>query len=154
MKKVFIVVIVGLTILGSCLFLGNLFFQKERDKATTISTTEELKAELKAELFLETEILDSNQESQQETTINEFYRGKLEFQQADPAKSYVVTIRLVDKEGHEFLGPDQKNLTLEKEVVLGKEQGIIFIVVKGNKPMLAHIQKLNDVQVSASLKEK
>lgn len=150
-KKVFIVLIAGLTIIGSGLFVGNLFFSKEEEKeSSTIATTEELKPEL----FLDTEILESNQESQQETTVNELYRGELDFQHADPTKSYLITVRFIDKEKREFFGPDKQPLRLEKEVTLGKEQGIVFLVVKGNKPMLAHIQKLKDVQVSASLKEK
>ena len=152
MKKVFIVIVVGLTIIESGLFVGNLFFSKEEEKApSTIATTEELKPEL----FLEIEILESNQEeSQQKTTINELYRGKLDFQHADPTKPYLITVQFIDKEKREFVGPDKQPLHLEKEVTLGKEQGIAFLAVKGNKPMLAHIQKLKDAQVSASLKEK
>ncbi|OOG23510.1 hypothetical protein BZK37_17300 [Enterococcus casseliflavus] len=157
MKKVFIVVVVGLTIIGSGLFVGNLFFSKEEEKepSTTITTTEELKPEL----FLDIEILESNlesnqEESQQETAINELYRGKLDFQHADPTKPYLITVQFIDKEKREFFGPDKQPLQLEKEITLGKEQGTVFLVVKGNKPMLAHIQKLKDVQVSASLKEK
>lgn len=151
-KKVFIVLIAGLTIIGSGLFLGNLFFSKEEEKEpSTIATTEEIKPEL----FLDIEILEPNQEeSQQETTINELYRGELDFQHADPTKPYLITVQFTDKEKREFLGPDKQPLRLEKEVTLGKEQGIAFLAVKGNKPMLAHIQKLKDVQVSASLKEK
>lgn len=153
MKKVFIVVVVGLTIIGSGLFVGNLFFSKEEEKepSTTITTTEELKPEL----FLDIEILESNQEErQQETTINELYQGELDFQHADPTKPYLITVQFIDKEKREFFGPDKQPLQLEKEITLGKEQGTVFLVVKGNKPMLAHIQKLKDVQVSASLKEK
>ncbi|OTO02274.1 hypothetical protein [Enterococcus sp. 5B3_DIV0040] len=152
MKKVFIVLIVGLTILGSSLFLGNLFFSKEEGKETTTTSTTE---ELKPELFLDIEILAPNQEeSQQETTINELYRGELDFQHADPTKPYLLTVQFIDKEKREFVGPDKQPLHLEKEIILGKEQGTVFLVVKGNKPMVAHIQRLNDVQVSASLKEK
>ncbi|MCO5478357.1 hypothetical protein ACK4CS_01210 [Enterococcus gallinarum] len=152
MKKVFIVVVVGLTIIGSGLFVGNLFFSKgeEKEPSTTITTTEELKPEL----FLDIEILESNQKSQQETTINELYRGELDFQHANPTKPYLITVQFIDKEKREFVGPDKQSLHLEKEVTLGKEQGTVFLVVKGNKPMLAHIQQLKDVQVSASLKEK
>lgn len=153
MKKVFIVVVVGLTIIGSGLFVGNLFFSKgeEKEPSTTITTTEELKPEL----FLDIEILEPNQEeSQQETTINELYRGKLDFQHADPTKPYLLMVCFIDKEKREFFGPDKQPLRLEKEITLGKEHGTVFLVVKGNKPMLAHIQQLKDVQVSASLKEK
>ncbi|MGQ5519979.1 hypothetical protein ACULLB_09800 [Enterococcus gallinarum] len=152
MKKVFIVLIAGLTIIGSGLFVGNLFFSKgeKKELSTTITTTEELNPEL----FLDIEILESNQESQQEITINELYRGELDFQHAYPTKPYLITVQFIDKEKREFFGPDKQPLRLEKEVTLGKEQGTVFLVVKGNKPMLAHIQKLKDVQVSASLKEK
>nr|WP_254005531.1 hypothetical protein [Enterococcus gallinarum] len=140
-----------MTIIGSGLFVGNLFFSKEEEKeSSTIATTEELKPEL----FLDTEILEQNQESHQETGINELYRGELDFQHADPTKPYLITVQFIDKEKREFVGPDKQPLRLEKEVTLGKEQGTVFLVVKGNKPMLAHIQKLKDVQVSASLKEK
>ncbi|MCI5684713.1 MAG: hypothetical protein MR320_04910, partial [Enterococcus gallinarum] len=96
MKKVFIVIVVGLTIIESGLFVGNLFFSKEEEKEpSTIATTEELKPEL----FLEIEILESNQEeSQQKTTINELYRGKLDFQHADQTKPYLITVQFIDKE--------------------------------------------------------
>lgn len=50
----------------------SLFSKEEEKEPSTIATTEELKPEL----FLDIEILESNQEeSQQETAINELYRG-------------------------------------------------------------------------------
>lgn len=150
MKKSLTLLIVGLTIIGSVLFIGNsLFFNKDVTEQTLTSTTKEIPPEL----FVETEILDTKK-SETPPSVNELYQGDLSFEHADPEKTYLLSIQLLDKAYHEYVGPDKKPLKKEKELVLGKSEGVVHVVVKANSPMLTHIQHLKDIQVSASLKEK
>ncbi|OTN93620.1 hypothetical protein [Enterococcus faecium] len=149
MKKSLTLLIVGLTIIGSGLFIGkSLFSNNEATKQTTASTTKDIPPEL----FLETEILDTKKPETRPAT-NELYQGDLSFTHADPKKKYLLTIRLIDKANHEYAGPDKKPLKREKEVVLGKTEGVVHVVVKANRPMFEHIQNLKETQVSATLKE-
>ena len=150
MKKSLIVLIVGLSIFGSVFFIGNsLFSNKDVTEQTPASTTEEVSPEL----LLETEVLDTKK-PETIPSENVLYQGDLSFEYADPEKPYVLTIRFIDKANHEYVGPDKKPLKREKELILGKAKGVVHVVVKANRPMLTHIQKLKDIQVSMTLKEK
>lgn len=141
--------IVCLTIVGSGVALKNLFSEKEAQHETT--STEKEPA---PELSLEVEILDTEQEVVKEEAINEIYEGELAFEHANPTKNYLITIKVLDEDNREFVGPDNNALKLEEEVILGKEKGKIHLVLKGTKPMVEHIQKLKNVQVSADMTEK
>lgn len=150
MKKSLTLLIVGLTIIGSGLFIGSSLFSKnEATEQTPTSTTKEIPPEL----FLETEVLDTKK-PETIPSENELYQGDLSFEYADPEKPYVLMIWFIDKANHEYVGPDKKPLKREKELILGKAKGVIHVVVKANRPMLTHIQKLKDIQVSMKLKEK
>ncbi|GAB7305316.1 MULTISPECIES: hypothetical protein [Bacillota] len=149
MKKSVTLLIVGLTIIGSVLFIGNsLFSNKNAKEQMNTSTTEDVSPEL----FLETEVLDTKK-SEAKPSENELYQGDLSFEHADPGKQYLLTIRFIDKMNHEYTGPDKKPLKREKKLILGKTKGVVHVVVKANRSMLTHIQKLKDIQVSATLKE-
>ncbi|WHK40812.1 hypothetical protein QLQ46_06325 [Enterococcus faecalis] len=150
MKKSLIVLIVGLSIFGSVFFIGNsLFFNKDVTEQTPASTTEEVSPEL----LLETEVLDTKK-PETIPSENVLYQGDLSFEYADPEKPYVLTIRFIDKANHEYVGPDKKPLKREKELILGKAKGVVHVVVKANRSMLTHIQKLKDIQVSMTLNER
>ncbi|MBO6419936.1 hypothetical protein [Enterococcus gallinarum] len=150
MKKSLTLLIVGLTIIGSGLFIGSSLFSKnEATEQTPTSTTKEIPPEL----FLETEVLDTKK-PETIPSENELYQGDLSFEYADPEKPYVLMIWFIDKANHEYVGPDKKPLKREKEWILGKAKGVVHVVVKANRPMLTHIQKLKDIQVSMTLKEK
>lgn len=150
MKKSLIVLIVGLSIFGSVFFIGNsLFSNKDVTEQTPASTTEEVSPEL----LLETEVLDTKK-PEIIPSENVLYQGDLSFEYADPEKPYVLTIRFIDKANHEYVGPDKKPLKREKELILGKAKGVVHVVVKANRSMLTHIQKLKDIQVSMTLNER
>ncbi|MGH0007834.1 MULTISPECIES: hypothetical protein [Enterococcus] len=141
--------IVGLTIIGSVLFIGKSLFSNKNAKEQMITSTTE---DVSPELFLETEVLDTKK-SQAKPSKNELYQGDPSFEHADPGKQYLLMIRLIDKMNHEYAGPDKKPLKREKKLILGKTKGVVHVVVKANRSMLTHIQKLKDIQVSATLKE-
>lgn len=150
MKKSLTLLIVGLTIIGSGLFIGSSLFSKnEATEQTPTSTTKEIPPEL----FLETEVLDTKK-PETIPSENELYQGDLSFEYADPEKPYVLTIRFIDKANHEYVGPDKKPVKREKELILGKAKGVVHVVVKANRSMLTHIQKLKDIQVSMTLNER
>ncbi|MGM0209331.1 hypothetical protein IGI96_003857 [Enterococcus sp. DIV0421] len=94
------------------------------------------------------------QELVRENIINELYEGELTFEHADPTKKYLIVIKFLDGSKREFVGPDNKPLELEKEVMLGKEEGKVHLVLKGTKTMFKHIQKLKDVRVTAEIIDK
>ena len=142
MKKSLTLLIVGLTIIGSGLFIGSSLFSKnEATEQTPTSTTKEIPPEL----FSETEVLDTKK-SETISSVNELYQGDLSFEHANPEKTYLLSIQLLDKTNHEYVGPDKKPLKREKELVLGKSKGVVHVIVKANSPMLTHIQHLKDVQ--------
>ena len=150
MKKSLIVLIVGLSIFGSVFFIGNsLFSNKDVTEQTPASTTEEVSPEL----LLETEVLDTKK-PETIPSENVLYQGDLSFEYADPEKPYVLMIWFIDKANHEYVGPDKKPLKREKELILGKAKGVVHVVVKANRSMLTHIQKLKDIQVSMTLNER
>ncbi|MFD2390561.1 hypothetical protein [Enterococcus gallinarum] len=150
MKKSLTLLIVGLTIIGSGLFIGSSLFSKNE---ATEQTPTSMTKEIPPELFLETEVLDTKK-PETIPSENELYQGDLSFEYADPEKPYVLMIWFIDKANHEYVGPDKKPLKREKELILGKAKGVVHVVVKANRPMLTHIQKLKDIQVSMTLKEK
>ncbi|EGO8634331.1 hypothetical protein QL852_002818 [Enterococcus faecalis] len=150
MKKSLTLLIVGLTIIGSGLFIGSSLFSKNETTEQTLTSTTK---EISPELFLETEVLDTKK-SETISSVNELYQGDISFEHANPEKTYLLSIQLLDKKNHEYVGPDKKPLKREKELVLGKSKGVVHVIVKANSPMLTHIQHLKDVQVSVSLKER
>lgn len=93
MKKSLTLLIVGLTIIGSGLFIGSSLFSKnETTEQTPTSTTKEIPPEL----FLETEVLDTKK-SETISSVNELYQGDLSFEHANPEKTYLLSIQLLDK---------------------------------------------------------
>lgn len=151
MKKVITIIIVLLMVLGSGLLIGKAFFEQKTTKSTLIRNSNK---KLVPKLWSEIEILDPEQEVTKYSAPNQIFQGELIFENANSEKTYIVKTKLISKEGNRFIGPDKKPLEVNKEIVLGKQQGKINILLKGNKPMLVHIGKLKDVQVSSELKEK
>lgn len=149
MKKSLTVLIIALTIIGSVLFIGESLFSNNEVTEQMISSTTE---DISPELFIETEVLETKK-SEEKILENDLYQGDISFEHADPEKEYLLTVRFIDKTNHEYVGPDKKPLKREKKFILGKEKGIVHVVVKANRPMLAHVQKLRDIQVSLTLTE-
>ncbi|MGQ5521364.1 hypothetical protein ACULLB_16925 [Enterococcus gallinarum] len=153
MKKILVLVVILFMVLSGVLLLGQNFFGGNTKNKTDSETTISVEKKIVPALNVETSVLDRDSVIEDEKSVNELYQGNIDFENADPAQAYILSISLQGEEG-QFVDPDGKPLEVKKEIILGKKEGKVYVKLTGNKPMLNHIKKLKNVKVVCNLKGK
>ncbi|MGH1842265.1 hypothetical protein ABE867_16400 [Enterococcus gallinarum] len=153
MKKILVLVVILFMLVSGVLLLGQNFWGVNKKNKMDSEKSISVEKKIVPELSVETSVLDRGSVIEDDKSVNELYQGNIDFENANPKHTYIISISLKGEDG-QFVDPDGKPLEVKKNIILKKKEGIVHVKLTGNKPMLNHIKKLKNVKVVCDLKEK